>query len=1452
MAIRLKDKAKFGTGLNTIGTIDGLTLAGGGITGTNYNIAGVNQLTIADPGEGIVFTGTNNVTLAAIDDSADNIMNFAGAAELRVNNVRVLTTGDTLNSDTVDSLHAASFLRSDADSSTDSSLTVNGQFNFNSSTNSNYNEGIRLNRSTTGWGGASFGGVRNSTSGITDAWWVARNPSKNFVISYATSGEAAGLTLPHNSTNLTYKNHRVWNANDFANNSGNWNTAYGWGNHAGAGYSGFNFGTSDLTFQGADPGDIVWKDASGTETHRIWAGSTSHLTYRLNAGTTYAIIHEGNVSNYALPLGGGTLTGSIYAPYGRFRNSQTNNNYTTAALWTESYNTTTTGIAFHISGTVGKFLEMRTNGVLYWQNSEVLTDSIGLRSNVDDSFTGALTSTSRNNGIFGTYDSTKTDHIWSMGTAYKNSSTGANFGNLYGLAYKHTNNTTGGTMGGGHQAVWAANGSPKASLGESGIWTIGYLAIDSYQGRSKLRLWNTDSNYAIGFKSGYTFGHIANEYAMSFQVDSTANRGFWWGKNTHSDAQGGMALTSDGKLNVAKSISIGEGETTTSPSTTPLYVLGQTNGETVLDIQGTNGQLFSITDNLEGSLLAVSDISGIPVLDVKASGEVKVDGNINQTTSTTNTFTGAITSTGNITGANLSGTNTGDQTISSLGALSTSGGTMSGDIIFNNGIRLEYSTTHWITPRDTSGNMHLSTSSGGIYLDAPVIYIREKGTEANKITINNGALTATGNITGANLSGTNTGDQTLPTAASLGAVTLTGNQTISGTKTFDNGSIAISGTHGTISFMDTTSGEDNFYLHANSNNFYVLVDRDATDTIDSGYDSPHPLQLEGDTNTAYTFGNRILTTADEGTGNGLDADTLDGLNSGQNGASVILKTHSNGYLYINNWIHPADGTGLFYDAGVHFYESGNNMYSNTGISSANQGYLWGSSNDGKGGLTEKIFNNQGNNHSTYTDFNNTDLRAGVNYIQQGTNGPTGTTSDQWYSMRLGLGNDYGTQKGGSADYYSEIAWNRQSQGGHGYLYARDQENGTVGSWRKFSAGDADTLDGVDSSQFLRADQADTATSPISFTGGHGGITITGTSILSAASSAWTGNPGANGKIQYHSNRWYIVADSSSNRIVQFRRDSSDKSYIDNNGKFIGTAESADNADTVDGVHASYTRNLASSIPIRDSNGYLNLGWINTTSGNTTSTLTDVYVNTNDGYIRKATPAHFRSQITDGVYLPIGSTAVNATKAQGLDDRGFGTNEFSWFQDSGTHGQWSGGWASHLISNHGAGATYYRQTIHMPFWGPPQYSRLEDGTSRGPYAFCTSESDFTTARVIQASTLRATADVVAYYSSDKRLKENITPIKDAIGKIKQMGGYEFDWNDKQETFEGHDYGVIAQEVEKVLPELVKDREDGFKGVRYEKLASVLIEGIKEQQTIIENQQKQIDELKDLVGNLIKKS
>ena len=105
-----------------------------------------------------------------------------------------------------------------------------------------------------------------------------------------------------------------------------------------------------------------------------------------------------------------------------------------------------------------------------------------------------------------------------------------------------------------------------------------------------------------------------------------------------------------------------------------------------------------------------------------------------------------------------------------------------------------------------------------------------------------------------------------------------------------------------------------------------------------------------------------------------------------------------------------------------------------------------------------------------------------------------------------------------------------------------------------------------------------------------------------------------------------------------------------------------------------------------------------------------------------------------------------------------------------------------------------------------------------------------------NSLHVKGDIVASETSDKRLKDNIKPIENALGKIDKIGGYEFDWNDKQELYEGHDVGVIAQEIEAVLPEVVETREDGYKAVDYKKIVPLLIQAIKEQQ-------KQIDELKN---------
>jgi hypothetical protein len=97
----------------------------------------------------------------------------------------------------------------------------------------------------------------------------------------------------------------------------------------------------------------------------------------------------------------------------------------------------------------------------------------------------------------------------------------------------------------------------------------------------------------------------------------------------------------------------------------------------------------------------------------------------------------------------------------------------------------------------------------------------------------------------------------------------------------------------------------------------------------------------------------------------------------------------------------------------------------------------------------------------------------------------------------------------------------------------------------------------------------------------------------------------------------------------------------------------------------------------------------------------------------------------------------------------------------------------------------------------------------------------------ANTIRCTGDIVAYYSSDAQFKDNVQQLEGALDKVKQIRGVSFDWNDKQDVYEGHDIGVIAQEVEAVYPELVHERDyNNSKAVDYVKLTAVLIEAVKE--------------------------
>jgi len=104
-----------------------------------------------------------------------------------------------------------------------------------------------------------------------------------------------------------------------------------------------------------------------------------------------------------------------------------------------------------------------------------------------------------------------------------------------------------------------------------------------------------------------------------------------------------------------------------------------------------------------------------------------------------------------------------------------------------------------------------------------------------------------------------------------------------------------------------------------------------------------------------------------------------------------------------------------------------------------------------------------------------------------------------------------------------------------------------------------------------------------------------------------------------------------------------------------------------------------------------------------------------------------------------------------------------------------------------------------------------------------------------SDLRVGGDITAFYTSDRRLKDNIKTLENPIEKLKKISGVSFDWK-PESGHTGKDVGVIAQELEEIIPEAVTTRDNGFKAVKYDRIIPLLIEAIK-------SLQSQVEELKN---------
>jgi hypothetical protein len=776
-----------------------------------------------------------------------------------------------------------------------------------------------------------------------------------------------------------------------------------------------------------------------------------------------------------------------------------------------------------------------------------------------------------------------------------------------------------------------------------------------------------------------------------------------------------------------------------------------------------------------------------------------------------------------------------------------------------------------------------------------------------------------------------------------------------------NLNIATNSTGAAGLFMKASNGAFRFQLYGNGAE-YGFLDADWGNwDIRKTPNGQMTLRAGNADHTVWHAGN-------DGSGSGLDADLLDGLHSTSFASSTFnvaggasnsdpnsrtdshfLTDNSNApfgsvYSHIQNHWWSSVGGNVAQNATTYNGSPSRfavrHRYSGTWTPWSE---AWTNNNDGSGsgldadlldGIDSTYFNRGDNVYGVMvgaSGWNMNDLfttrnRSGFFDVWGGSNFPPSTSHVHGMQVRHNASAHYGWQLAGQ--YGQNKLWHRQVSNNSWGAWNQQWGSGNDGSG---SGLDADLLDGLHASSLVRSDAADTMTGTYTFTGGHGAINLTSSSILSSASSNWTGNPGALGKIQYHSNRWYIVGDSASNRIVQFRRDGSDKSYIDNNGTLIGGgmwssyndgSGSGLDADVLDGVQASqflrsdvadtqtsqltvarlkftgeggnsnvgndryaiYQEAGAWSNPYPDLiigyhtgikiGGHRNYNGTRFYNDNPTNGTEIFSVGNGDNHVRVLNNLKVSSQ-TDS-YSYIGNGNVSGTGAASYHPSGIYSTGNNWLYGTqymnGNDTYFQGGSVrsvDDIVSdqNYGYGLVgVYSATRYQHVWSMgAAYRTNAAGTSVGNmYGLTFTHTNIGTGTNQAISGLShqlqgrangglwwalgsgiwTTGNITAY--SDISVKTNLERIPDALSKVCQINGYTYDRTDYEPDSEGimpetRQAGVVAQEVEKVLPEVVSG-EEGNKAVAYGNMVSLLIEAIKEQQGQIEDLKQEIQALK----------
>ena len=568
-------------------------------------------------------------------------------------------------------------------------------------------------------------------------------------------------------------------------------------------------------------------------------------------------------------------------------------------------------------------------------------------------------------------------------------------------------------------------------------------------------------------------------------------------------------------------------------STTVVNGSNLNSGSTVLDVQGSQGQLFSVTNSLTGDLFAVSDISGIPILNVNSSGLVTIDGALNSF---------------NVT-----------EFIKHEGDTGTSIQFLTGQMILKN-----------------SGGKYINLHSNNImYFDASAYqFYSGNATFAGEVTATEYNLPSSGMLDWANgdariveglVNNYSLSFQTWDGSALSTALRLDGNNAATFAGTIGSGAItstsAVTGTrlvaNGTgnaIELNQSTTGSATYYVMDNTvetggKRYRFGYSGGSSDkgsfSIYNQTDSLMPLLLSG---ANATFAGNIVMAANA-TVDGVDISALPTTfaptNAEQNVQSDWNATSGDAQI-LNKLNREFDEDNWGDDRFVR-------VVTGTGVGGADTGDKW-------------------------VHLSNVDISAAYEKVK----------------IEFTIGSYDDNARG---DERIAVLYENHSSAQEGHIlhwYKGDQIPTlfkAVKSIRSASSGLTNTYD-----LYVQIDGAwkDSFTVHAEWWKTH---TVASTITYPTTVGGSTPTAGSDDKSLTSRERW-----------------------ID--------------ADMLDGYHLSTTRNLANTVPVRDANGYLQLGWINTTSGVTTATINKIYVS-DDNYIRYITPATFRTDIINDYYLPIG-------------------------------------------------------------------------------------------------------------------------------------------------------------------------------------------------------------------------